>query len=803
MAKTNALKVVINGSQFVTKPAKEASKALTGVGTTAEKVNKIAKAAFIGVAAAASAAVASILVVVSQSRKAGDNIDKMSQKIGISRKAFQEWDYVLSQNGASVNGLQMSLKTLSNAASEARDGTAEYKDEFDRLGITVTDVNGNLKDSETLFEETFLALSDMEDQTQRTATAAKLLGRSATELAPAMNSGAEAVENLKEQATDLGLIMSDSAVDAAVKWTDSIDRIKRVFTTFKNEAVTPIMEIFSNVAETVLPAITEKLKTIQERIKQATDSGAVENISDIVSKMLLDTITFFEYLPGIINAVFTDIKDQWDDLISGTTLETRVKKFSRQVANLIISAFEIVKTALITVAKVLKTVLYNVITDFFNGIYNVFKWISEGIVNLINPILEGLATFINWFIKKDENKLKAPQLEGLGESPLKRESWSDLGKEITDAWEIATGNFVDAMAGKLDEEEMGRNKTFDTVTEEVMKLKDAMDANTAVVEKYSPTTEKARYQQSYAIDKTTIQETAGIDTKKGPYNITDMFGDIRNWFGDIGTSIGDWLEPAKEWFKNIETTVADWAKPVTAPIFTELGAISDFLEPLTNSIVSFANAFGSSIGGLISSLSSVQSVLDPISTILAGFMEVVGPAIDQVLAPIIGILKILGQTLGQILMPIIEVVGKVISKLAEGFVWLYNKAIMPFGNFLIKMYTSVGNFFIKIINGIIGLINKIPGVRIKKVKELDYESSKLKAIDMASLQDASGVAEATDYTGGTTGSSTSVQSVNITVNQYYEGPVIGDGGMASVGEFVVKAIQDYTGVGGKVEIIRA
>ena len=43
-----------------------------------------------------------------------DEIDKMSAKIGISKKGFQEWRYVLGQNGMEIDKMQVGMKTLVN-----------------------------------------------------------------------------------------------------------------------------------------------------------------------------------------------------------------------------------------------------------------------------------------------------------------------------------------------------------------------------------------------------------------------------------------------------------------------------------------------------------------------------------------------------------------------------------------------------------------------------------------------------------------------------------------------------------------
>src|SRR5574344_255402 len=153
----------------------EFDKSINQSETKVSKFGAVADKMFAGVTVAAiGMAVKKMGEMVMASATALDRVDKLSQKIGLSRTAFQEWDYIIGQSGASVEGLQMSLKTLSNAADEARKGTALYAEAFDKLGVSVTDANGNMKDQATLFNEVFSALADMENQTERTAIANKL-----------------------------------------------------------------------------------------------------------------------------------------------------------------------------------------------------------------------------------------------------------------------------------------------------------------------------------------------------------------------------------------------------------------------------------------------------------------------------------------------------------------------------------------------------------------------------------------------------------------------------------------------------
>ena len=102
-----ALSVTINGKEFVSPEAKKAEDSLSGLKKTTEVVMSSLKVGAEIAAGAFAAAVGSLTAAV---KVAGvtDNIDKMSQKLGMSRQAYQEWDFIMSQSGASIDGLKTS-----------------------------------------------------------------------------------------------------------------------------------------------------------------------------------------------------------------------------------------------------------------------------------------------------------------------------------------------------------------------------------------------------------------------------------------------------------------------------------------------------------------------------------------------------------------------------------------------------------------------------------------------------------------------------------------------------------------------
>ena len=67
-----------------------------------------AKVAGAGIAAISAATVGATTAIVNGAGKVaeyGDNIDKMSQKMGISAQAYQEWDAIMQHSGTSSDSM--------------------------------------------------------------------------------------------------------------------------------------------------------------------------------------------------------------------------------------------------------------------------------------------------------------------------------------------------------------------------------------------------------------------------------------------------------------------------------------------------------------------------------------------------------------------------------------------------------------------------------------------------------------------------------------------------------------------------
>ncbi|WP_251612894.1 phage tail tape measure protein [Senimuribacter intestinalis] len=199
-----------------------------------QKFSSEMKENFVKVAKRAAVAIGTVKVaqfaknMVDATTKQADTVDKMSQKIGISRKAYQELDFVTSQCGASITSMKAGMKTLTNNMQSAADGSDAAQEMFDKLGLSIYDSNGNLKSQEKMMWESFSALQGMSNQTEKAALAVDLFGgRVGSDLMPMLNGAAGSIEEMRKKANDLGLIMEDSTVDSGVALTDTLDQLDR------------------------------------------------------------------------------------------------------------------------------------------------------------------------------------------------------------------------------------------------------------------------------------------------------------------------------------------------------------------------------------------------------------------------------------------------------------------------------------------------------------------------------------------------------------------------------------------------
>ncbi|MBQ6721524.1 MAG: hypothetical protein IJQ88_05090 [Clostridia bacterium] len=287
------------GEEAGEKAGKESgSKFTSGFGEGAKKGAKVMAAAVTAAIAGTGAMVKGIYDAASATAAYGDNIDKMSQKIGLSSDAYQEWDFIAQHSGTSMESLKMSMTRLSTAAADGSEA-------FEKLGISTEQAQSMSR--EELWNASIMALTGIEDETERARIAQELFGRGATEMGALLNTSAEDIAAMRQQAHDLGIVMSEEDVKASAAFQDSLQNMTQTFDGLKNRmmadflpGITTVMDgltqIFAGDSEGGVALIKEGIASISDKIKEVLPT-LIETGGEIL-KAILGAIT--ENLPALI-----------------------------------------------------------------------------------------------------------------------------------------------------------------------------------------------------------------------------------------------------------------------------------------------------------------------------------------------------------------------------------------------------------------------------------------------------------------------------------------------------------------------
>lgn len=202
-------------------------------------------------------AVANVLILIEAVKWANQiaainaEIDDNAQKVNMTTQQYQKWSYVMKMAGSDVSVLKTSISQLTLRIKESEKGSNDALYGFQRLGVSVYDVNGELRDTTSIFEDTVIALQKIENTTTRAAIASSIFGRNASELNGLLNMSAKDMEKLVKINNNLTLSATDAAIAISGSFEDAKDTLSSVVQSFK-----------STIGEIMLPLLTKLITTI-------------------------------------------------------------------------------------------------------------------------------------------------------------------------------------------------------------------------------------------------------------------------------------------------------------------------------------------------------------------------------------------------------------------------------------------------------------------------------------------------------------------------------------------------------------
>jgi len=209
----NNIKRLGNSMQGVEGKAKNLGMAVRGVG-----------AAFKGFFAIA--AVGGIVALGKSAIDTADAFGKLSTRTGIAADKLLAYVNAGKLADVSQSDLETGLRTLARTQVEASEGVATYADAYAKLGVTVKNQDGTLKDSDQLLSDIADRFQDLPNGPEKAAVAMDIFGRSGQKMITLLNGGSEALDEFGFELSENFARNSETFNDNLTKVGIEMDRLK-------------------------------------------------------------------------------------------------------------------------------------------------------------------------------------------------------------------------------------------------------------------------------------------------------------------------------------------------------------------------------------------------------------------------------------------------------------------------------------------------------------------------------------------------------------------------------------------------
>lgn len=382
-----------------------------GLKKSESKANKFGSSLKKGLAVGAKTAVAGITALttatsagavalgkgISSVSEFGDSIQKTSQKVGLSTKSYQEWDYVMTLAGTSMSNMTTGLKTLTNKLDDAKGGSKDAQAMFAKLGISMKDINTMSR--EDLFAKTITGFQGMADSTERAALANDLFGRSGQELTPLFNQSAELTQEQIKNANEYGMVMSDEAVQGSADFQDSLTTMTRTLGGLKNSMLGELLP----ASTTVMNGLTKVFTGDTQKGLEDINSGVgdfTDKLTEIVPKLL-------DIGGTVVSALITSISQNSGKILESavtllkTIISALIDSISANLGELVSASVSILRTLLEAIIENLPIVLQAgllLIQELGQTLIDLAPMLLESAISLLTMLANFLAENVDEMI---------------------------------------------------------------------------------------------------------------------------------------------------------------------------------------------------------------------------------------------------------------------------------------------------------------------------------------------------------------------------------------------------------------------
>ncbi len=188
----------------------------------------------------------------------GAELQHASERTGATVEALSALSFAAHQSGASFEDLEVGIKKMQKTLGEAELGSAEAQKALGKLGVTMGELKGKTPD------EQLIRLADgaagLANDALRTDAAMAVFGRGGAALIPLLRQGADGIRQMKQEAEDLGVVMSSQSAQDATRMTEAIGKLKA-----------QLHAAWISIGAALAPALTQLAGEMKNALKSVID----------------------------------------------------------------------------------------------------------------------------------------------------------------------------------------------------------------------------------------------------------------------------------------------------------------------------------------------------------------------------------------------------------------------------------------------------------------------------------------------------------------------------------------------------
>lgn len=254
--------------------------------------------------------IGTIGMLAKQALDAGEQINLMSQRTGVSAENLTRLTYAGGLSGVTIETVSSAMGKLARQMVKGEDEMGKGSKALQRMGISATDAKGKLRPIMDVVLDVSEAFKKM-DGPQRLSASMEIFGREGGQkMIDVLAMGRDELKKLMDESDRVGYTMSTKTAQQLDTFGDYIDRAN-----LRMQAMARVATV------TLMPAIEQIGSMFADDFPGDVQDGLLNKAGYYIKRFIFGVVAGFDTIVTVVRAAFTALgylADVWGDALSKT-----------------------------------------------------------------------------------------------------------------------------------------------------------------------------------------------------------------------------------------------------------------------------------------------------------------------------------------------------------------------------------------------------------------------------------------------------------------------------------------------------